>query len=83
MSLPTDSPSHSGQVGMVDGERSSGEEFAVLDPFVCQSPRWCANCGGEQTFFPVYEFELGRVGFCFGCGEERIAPFTRMNSEAA
>jgi len=55
----------------------------ALDPFLCQSPRWCANCGGEQTFFPVYEIEQGRVGFCFGCGDERIAPFTRMNSEAA
>jgi hypothetical protein len=45
--------------------------------------RWCANCGGQQVFVPVYEIEQGRVGFCFGCGEERIEAFTRMNSEVA
>lgn len=76
MSLLTPTP-----VSLEDG--GSLGEIVVLDPFVGQAPRWCANCGGEQTFFPVYEIEQGRVGFCFGCGEERIAPFTRMNSEVA
>jgi len=46
-----------------------------------QDMRWCANCAGEQIFLPVYECEAGRVGVCLGCGEEKIAPFTRANSE--
>jgi hypothetical protein len=46
-------------------------------------PRWCVNCGGEQTFVPVYEVKAGRVGFCFGCNEEKIVAFTRVNSESA
>jgi hypothetical protein len=67
-------------VSVEDGELG---EFVVLDSQLYQDMRWCANCGGPQIFVPVYEFESGRVGFCFGCGEERIAPFTRLNSEAA
>jgi hypothetical protein len=78
MSLLTPNP-----VSLEGGDGILGRGVAALDPFVYQKPRWCANCGGEQTFFPVYEIEQGLVGFCFGCGEERIAPFTRMNSEAA
>jgi len=46
-----------------------------------QDMRWCANCAGEQIFLPVYECDFGRVGLCLGCGEEKIAPFTRANSE--
>lgn len=57
--------------------------FAVLDPEISQDMRWCGNCGGEQVFVPVYEFEFGRVGFCLGCGEERVVRFSRTNSEAA
>lgn len=56
-------------------------ELAVLDCSIYQDMHWCVNCGGEQIFVPVYEIEQGRVGYCLGCGDERIAPFTRMNSE--
>jgi hypothetical protein len=46
--------------------------------------RWCANCGGEQIFLPLYECEAGRVGVCLGCEEQRLIPFTRVTtSEAA
>jgi hypothetical protein len=55
--------------------------LTALDSAVYRDPKWCANCGGEQTFVEVYEFEGGRVGFCLGCGEERIARFTRVSSE--
>ena len=54
-----------------------------LDPMLYQQPRWCANCGGEQTFVPVFEFEGGRVGFCLGCGEEKRVPFSHTTQEAA
>lgn len=57
----------------------SAHHYAVapLDPFLHQEPRWCANCGGEQMFFPCFEFAGGRVGVCFGCGDERVVPFSR------
>ena len=67
-------------VGNGGGEETHG--FAVLG-LIHQEPRWCANCGGEQTFVPVYEIHIGRVGYCLGCGEERVVPFSRTNSEAA
>lgn len=57
--------------------------LTVLDPSICRDMRWCVNCGGQQIFVEVFECEAGRMGVCLGCGEERIAPFTRMNSEAA
>jgi hypothetical protein len=68
-------------VGNEGGEVSSAD-FAVLG-LIHQEPRWCPNCGGEQTFVPVYEIHIGRVGYCLGCGEERVVPFSRTNSEAA
>lgn len=68
-------------VGNGGGEETHG--FAVLDSDVYREMRWCVNCGGEQVFVEVYEFEAGRVGFCLGCGEEKIVGFSRTNSEAA
>jgi hypothetical protein len=66
-----------------EGGDNLGGGFAVLDPEIYRDMRWCANCGGEQTFVPVYEMECGRLGYCLGCGEEKVVPFTRTNSEAA
>lgn len=57
-------------------------EISVLDPFIHQDMRPCANCGGLQVFVEVYEFEHGRMGFCFGCGDERVLNFTRTTGEA-
>ena len=54
-----------------------------LEPFVHQDPLWCARCAGKQTFVSVFEFEGGRLGYCMGCGEERVKPDSRTNSEAA
>jgi hypothetical protein len=65
------------------GGAASGRGIAALDLDLHRDMRWCANCGGEQVFLEVYEFEEGRVGVCLGCGEERIVRFTRTNSEAA
>lgn len=55
--------------------------LASLDPFVYEELRWCANCGGEQRFFPCFEFDGGRVGVCFGCGDEKVIPFTRETAQ--
>jgi hypothetical protein len=54
----------------------------VLDPWL-QEMEYCPKCGGPQIFVFAWEFEGGRVGCCLGCGDERIARFTRTNSEAA
>jgi hypothetical protein len=66
----------------VSPERGGLREVAPLDPFLYQRMRWCGNCGGEQVFVEVFECEAGRMGFCMGCGNERVIPFSRTNSEA-
>lgn len=68
-------------VGLGDGQAYEG--VAVLDSEKCRDMRWCVNCEGEQVFVEVYEFESGRVGFCSGCGEERVVLFTRASSEGS
>jgi hypothetical protein len=52
-----------------------------LDPFLYQDPRPCLRCGGEQTFVQVFEFAFGRVGYCEGCGEEKVIRFERTMGE--
>jgi hypothetical protein len=37
----------------------------------------------KQLFIAGWECATGLVGYFIGCGHERIAPFTRENSEAA
>ena len=59
------------------------QEITALDPFVYRDMRWCMRCGGEQLFVEVYECKAGRVGVCFGCGEERVERWTRTNGEVA
>lgn len=48
-----------------------------------QFMRYCEKCDSEQIFLAGWACEQGLVGCCLGCGDERIAPFTRANSEAA
>lgn len=59
------------------------EKRVALDPSLHQQMTWCANCGGQQIFLAVYEFDGGRVGCCLGCGEERVVPFSRVTTEVA
>jgi hypothetical protein len=68
--------------GDPDVERGVGGGFVALDSRVEQDMRWCSNCGGPQIFVEVFEFSGGRVGFCFGCGEERVARFSRVTEAA-
>ena len=84
MPLPAGSPCCSASplpAGVEDGGRGSPLAHrglsAVLDPFVYEDQRWCGNCAGEQMFVEVFETEFGRVGYCVGCGEERVVRFTR------
>lgn len=81
--------------GVEDGDRSARMEptaelkcgIAVLDPrfdpWLYQDRRWCANCGGEQTFIPVDRFAFGWRGYCHGCEEVVYVMETRANSEVA
>ncbi len=48
-----------------------------------EEPRWCPDCGGVQTFYELYRCEVGRVGICFGCEQEKLILWERSNSEAA
>jgi hypothetical protein len=54
--------------------------IVALDTDIYRDMRWCSNCGGQRVFLEVFEFEGGRVGICLGCGEERIALFTRTTT---
>ena len=86
MKLPTDS-THPDSVGIEDGS-AHNPVAAVLDipardPFLYWAPRWCANCGGEQTFVPVDRFQFGWRGYCLGCEETKYVMDTRTNSEVA
>ena len=56
---------------------SAAIQLVPLDSTIQQQPEWCAHCGGLQTFVEVFEFDGGRLGFCLGCGDERVARFTR------
>jgi hypothetical protein len=52
-------------------------------PVTIQFMRFCPKCDREQVFVAGWECDAGLVGCCLGCGDERIAPFTRVNSEVA
>ena len=76
--LPTENLSPLRSV--VTGDGPFNEGVAVLDSEKCRDMRHCVNCGGPQQFVEVYEVPgVGRVGFCFGCGEERVILFTRVS----
>ena len=48
-----------------------------------QYMRFCFKCDSEQIFVAAWECETGLVGCCLGCGDERIAPFTRTTTAGA
>lgn len=45
--------------------------------------RFCYVCNSDKLFVAYGVCSSGLVGCCLGCGDERIAPFTRVNSEVA
>jgi hypothetical protein len=45
--------------------------------------RFCERCEVEVKFVADRFCIAGLIGECTGCGDERIAPFTRANSEVA
>lgn len=57
-------------------------EFSTLSPSV-EWMRFCTICDSEERFVAGWICDLGLVGCCSGCGDERVLGFTRMNSEVA
>ncbi len=55
---------------------------AALDEFV-EFSRFCLKCDSEQIFRAGWECDAGLIGCCLGCGDERIAPWTRTCVEVA
>jgi len=53
--------------------------ITALDSSIYRDMLWCVNCAGKREFVEAYEFELGRVGVCMGCGEERVVLFSRVS----
>jgi len=62
---------------------SATAEHVFELPTHVQFTRFCPKCDSEQIFVAAWECAAGLVGCCLGCGDERIAPFTRVNGEAA
>jgi hypothetical protein len=54
-------------------------DIAALEAPV-QFMRFCEKCDSEQIFIAGWECDRGLVGYCVGCSDERIAPFTRSNT---
>lgn len=59
---------------------------AKMSPYsdlaIYQGNEFCPRCAGQRIFIQTFEFDGGRAGYCIGCGNERVIPFTRT-SEAA
>ena len=81
MNLPTEASLPPQSVGVRGGD-SLGGEIAVLDSRV-EFMQFCPKCDCVQQFVAGWECDLGLVGCCLGCGDERVARFTRVNSEVA
>jgi hypothetical protein len=78
--FPSSTPESAGS-GRGDAQIPS-QAIAALDEFI-EFSRFCAKCDSEQIFRAGWECDLGLVGCCLGCGDERIAPWTRTCVEVA
>lgn len=43
--------------------------------------RYCEVCDAEQTFLARSRCSVGLIARCTKCGDERLAPYTRTNSQ--
>jgi hypothetical protein len=89
MKLPAAPIANPHSAGVENGDRTFAERspqpacgIAVLDHFV-EFMQFCFVCQCEQIFRAGWECEAGLLGCCLGCGDERIAPFSRAASEVA
>ena len=86
-SLPTDPPVvPSRSVGSWGGDGILGRGVAVLDTqvqFMQHCEVCCDPCDPEdqEIFLAGWECSSGLLGVCLGCGDERIAGFSRVTAE--
>lgn len=80
--LPSESPTAPGSVGMLGGGGESLGGLAVLEHPV-EWMRFCEVCQSEQCFVAEFVFANGLFARCTKCGDERVAAFTRTTTEAA
>ena len=88
MTLPTGNPPNTlHTVGSTGGGVSKHRDVAALDYRILRTQvEWmdfCPKCLAEMHFIAAWRCDAGLLGYCLGCGDERIAPFTRVNSEVA
>ncbi len=81
MILPTDIPAVGLEGG--GGESLRGERAAAVLEVPVEWNEFCSNCLRWTKFVAVAECAEGLFCECTGCGEARIAPWSRMNSEVA
>jgi len=87
--FPSPNPQPAGVEGGVCGEKKSAaldlhcDDLPLPDPFLYQERRWCANCGGDQTFVPVDRFPFGWRGYCLGCEDVVYVVDERTTAEVA
>jgi hypothetical protein len=67
---------------MSEGGGSGLGGLAVLDHQV-EWMRFCEVCNAEQRFVADFVLANGLFGYCAKCGDELVAIFSRVNSEAA
>jgi len=68
-----------GSVSPEDG-REGGNDPAVLEVPV-EWPEFCWSCLRECRFISYFTRDEGFIAECLGCGDERVIPFSRENSE--
>ncbi len=78
--FPSNPQAASGEGGVAEPQRFAA--LATLSTPV-EFMVFCPVCESEQAFIAAWDCIFGLVGCCARCGDTRIAPFTRTNSEAA
>jgi hypothetical protein len=81
MNLPTDLPHLPGSVGAESGDGELSRGGAAVLNFAVEWMRFCPVCQKQTRFIGQIELENGLLGICASCGDERVAPYTRMVSE--
>lgn len=80
-------PTHPEPVS-VEGVVCGAERAAALDlprrlDRTVEFMRWCDVCEALEQFTAAWQCEAGLLGCCRGCGDERIAPWTRTTEACA
>ncbi len=78
MNLLTETPSLPGSVGHEGGNSPAAVLEVPVEIF-----RLCAECLDDRRFVARFALANGLLFACTACGDERVVPFSRVNSEVA